>query len=187
MPSAGTMGIEMVATRADYIEVINAVESKQLLKYVRYDLSDSPVVEAYERGRDIASLGTARHGIAVRETTYLVMPRHCQVVVTPIPQFKGGVLYDVSPLDHPGSVMLHTGGVYNTEVLISGTVSTALTDPGAIATMRDFRREIRNRFTRIEAFWFGPEALSLFHSGMRATQDIRNVPELDIGRNPLAK
>lgn len=189
MPSAGTQGVELFATRSDLLGVFLSVEGKRPLKYVSPDMRETEEREVFYSVSVIPALGIAKYGINVREARFLVLPRDLRIVVTPVEQYSGETLHKVDPRDHPGSVTLHCSGVYNDETLISGTIETARTDQVAVETMKDLRREIKKQFTRVREYWFGPEALLLYHQGMRATQDIRSVPELDfpchvIGNGP---
>jgi hypothetical protein len=46
--------------------------------------------------------------------------------------------------------------------------------------MKRFYTAIRKRFTKVRAFWVGPEALALLHAGKRLTAATQCPPEFDL-------
>jgi hypothetical protein len=68
-------GVHFFMTGPDLRSVLDLVEAKLPLKYVRADHSDTPAAETYSRGGDIPDLGKARTSSAASSAWFLVAAR----------------------------------------------------------------------------------------------------------------
>jgi len=75
----------------------------------------------------------------------------------------------VDQLVNPDTVVLNPGGVWRGDILLYGRVATVSGSAESQRLMRRFRAAIRSGFRQVRAFWVGPEALRMLHSGKRLT------------------
>jgi hypothetical protein len=146
-------------------------------------LFDGPELERMLSLARAPGLGLAPTGNTVLEPTYLVAARALPIEVRPVEQRKGGVKYAVDQAVNPRTIAFHPGGVFEEGCLISGVVSTASPDPASLELMKVFIKELRKRFTKVNAFHVGPRALELLDKGWRLTPTARAPREVDLRRD----
>ena len=93
---------------------------------------------------------------------------------------NGDDRYDVDQATNPNSVILNAGGEWVDGSLISGGVTTISVSPISQWLMRAVHSGIKKHFTRVQAFWVGPEALAALRSGKRLTYAVQSPPEYDL-------
>lgn len=174
--------IYFFATKEDLESVFAAVEAKRPLKYVRAGMSDQPTRPELTSGTEIPNLGFAPSGFQMLEPFWLITDRDTTIDVEVVPQRRGGVRYCVDNRRQPEAVLMWTGGIYQDSCVINGEIRTGAINPGSMALLNLFVREIRRRFSRIKAFYVGPEAERLLDAGYRLTQDYRYERDRDLTR-----
>jgi hypothetical protein len=172
--------IHFFAAKSDLKPVFTAVESKRQLQYVRTGLLESSTTLIVNSGLQIPHLGIAIRGNHVHEDSYLITDANDQVIVRPVPQNKGGLLYAIDQKANPRTITLRAGGVFKTTAVIAGEVSTCTNDPDSVNLANAFTREIRRRFKRIKSFYVGPEAEQLLDAGYRLTIGVNASSEIDL-------
>jgi hypothetical protein len=92
----------------------------------------------------------------------------------------GKTRYDVYQSNNPESVLLRLGGFWKDGSLISGHMVSSSEQEFARKVMNSLRKSMRRSFTRVGAFWVGPEALALLREGRRLCTAIQSPVEYDL-------
>jgi hypothetical protein len=92
----------------------------------------------------------------------------------------------------PGDILdlvtLRKGGFWSDGSLISGHLIAQSNGVFARRLMNRTRSGLKKYFTKINAFWVGPEALRAFRSGTRLCNAIQSPPEYDLREfSPLSE
>lgn len=168
------------ATKNDLIPAIEAVEAASQLKYVRSGNSFSPNPNVIPSGIEISNIGQADAGTASGCASYLVFKRDASINVRRI--ISGGRVarFALDQLLNPDSVVFTPAGVWNNDVLLHGRVATMSGTPPAQELMRLFYKVLRKQFTKVQAFYVGPEALTWLQAGRRLTISDQSPREFDL-------
>jgi hypothetical protein len=116
----------------------------------------------------------------IARDSYLTMGSDAKPVVESMVMFNGELRYDVYPLANPDSVLLRPGGFWRDGSLISGHFITSSEGEFPRKLMNFFRRSVKKSFTRVQAYWVGPEALIRLRNGNRLCTAIQSPPEYDL-------
>ena len=169
------------ATADDLLPVFSRVEAKREVVYTLMGLLEARPVEAFTRGEELPTLRRPPVGRAtVQCSAYLVTPAGVPVNVREVPQRAGGVRYAVDQLVNPDSIELNHGGRPELGVLLAGRVATCAGTEASVALFRAYAKAIARTFTRVKAFWVGPEARELLAIGCRLTVSADSPPEYDL-------
>ena len=170
------------ATPEDLLPVLDYYDSKQDVKYVRTGMFHSPELIVFNSGRSISTIfQPAPYVNAIAGFNYLVTPSNEKVNIRPCPQSAGGVRYAVDQAINGRTFTLLHGGIFEERILLYGRVATSVDDTIALKLFRSFSRAIEKHFTRIKAFYVGPNAESLLDSGFRLG-DAASPMEYDLRR-----
>ena len=169
------------ATRNDLLPVLEAVESRRALTYLLAGSFSAPPETFHPSAGQIPTLGApAPTRDAVGGHTYLVLPKAARLQVREVAQVGGGVRYLVDQLVNPESITFTHGGFYSPTVLLHGRVATASQAASSKSLYRTFASELAIQFTKLRAFYVGPEALDHLHSGCRLTISADSSAEYDL-------
>jgi hypothetical protein len=94
--------------------------------------------------------------------------------------FNGTVQFDTDQSTNPDTILLIPGGERKGALIIAGGFSTLAASPVAQALIRLAVGAIKRQFTRVNAFWVGPEALARFRHGMRLCYAEQSPSEYDL-------
>ena len=169
------------ATTDDLLPVFELVEKKYLLAYARTGLFHEELQASFPKGSTLPTLakpGTAEN--AVTGPAYLVTEREIAVRSRVVQQLDGSRNYAVDQLLNPDSIVIQHGGLCASNVLISGRISTVSNTPSALRMQRAFTAAMSKSFTRVKAYWVGPQAMILMQDGARLTSDVRSPKEYDL-------
>jgi hypothetical protein len=167
------------ALRDDMLRVLDVVDRVESLQYVAGGHFVDGQSERYERGESIPDVGTADADSAVNCKSFLVAPREVTITARRIDTVSGP-RYCFDQLVNPDSVALRPGGLRRARVMLDGRVATTSDTPVARRLMGLFRRPISKQFTKVKAYWVGPEALALLRAGGRLTMALQSPPEYDL-------
>jgi hypothetical protein len=132
------------------------------------------------RGVEIQNLGRATMESASGSQSYLVTEREIAIHVRPVATHSGITRYLLDQLINPDTVTFTPAGIWNTDVVLHGRVATVSDSAIAQELMKRFSKAIRKHFTKVNAFWVGPEALELLKAGKRLTIAAQSPPEFDL-------
>jgi hypothetical protein len=110
------------------------------------------------------------------------MPVSIPINVRSVPQRTGGVRYAIDQMENPDSITFSHGGFYSPDVLISGRVATISVTPTGKKLQSAFSNAIAKEFTRVNAFYVGPDAYERLRQGCRLTFNVDAPSEHDLER-----
>ena len=172
--------IPFFATRNDLLLVLSELEEKRQIKYTRAGRQEGSESRVWESGANLPGLGRAAGDQAVACDSFLIFDGICTINVVSREMLSGDDRYDVDQGENPNTVILNVGGEWIDGSLISGSVTTVSASPISQSLMRTLHSGIKKHFTRVRAFWVGPEALSALRSGKRLTYAVQSPPEYDL-------
>jgi hypothetical protein len=175
--------IYFFATREDWLPVIRAVEAGEALKYVSTETSPAPHFKTYSSAADIPTLGRATSESGVTSDSYLVMLASLEPQSRQAGHPGREVWYLMDQLINPDTLTFIPAGVWNGDVLLSGSLDTAWDTDISKALMKRFQKEIRRRFKKIKSDWVGPEAERWLDAGKRLTGAQQQPREYDLQRS----
>jgi len=97
-------------TAVDLVPILEQVESRVPLKYVRFGQSTSLEATAYRSARELPTLGIASNESSIAGDTYLVSPEDTDICPRPLSPFGGKTRYAFDQLNNPQTVSLTPGG-----------------------------------------------------------------------------
>ena len=168
------------ATKDDLLPVIDQVESKGLVTYIRMEHYPDRVYESYSRGKEIPNLGEAACDSAVNCTSFLVCREGEAIRLRPITLNTGVKIFAVDQLVNPDTVTFTPAGFWKQEVLLYGRVATVSDSKPAQELMKRFHTAIKKMFRKLKAHHVGPEAESHLNSGKRLTIAVQSPREFDL-------
>jgi hypothetical protein len=172
------------AVRQDLLRVLEMVEGGGPLKYIRTGQFPKGNYESYGRGADIPNLGDATSDSAINCQAFLVCGRETPIRPRPLGTIEPAARFSIDQLLNPDTVTFTPGGMRREDVLLHGRVATASDSMISQGLMKRFHSAIRRSFTRVKAFYVGPNALGLLRSGMRLTISVQSPREFDLAIDP---
>ncbi len=187
------------ATKDDLLVVTERVESEMSVKYIHFGTAIRLPPESFTSAAQIPNLGEASHPSAVGCETFLVCDQETTIRSealkilseedvnrsimpnkAPLGALIGVERYAINQLLNPDTITFTPGGIWNDEILLHGGIGTASQSELSDALMKRFRAAIKRSFSKIRAFYFGPQALVLLKSGTRLTISAESPPEFDL-------
>jgi hypothetical protein len=171
--------IHFFALKEDILLVLGAIERDAKLQYTRMGLFSAPAKDSFEEGGGIPSLGEATTDSASSGQSFLVAKSSYQIGIRPI---KVGIenRYAIDQLMNQDTVVFSHGGLWSKDFVISGRVSTVSDSIEAQWLMKRFGSAFKRNFSKVKAFYVGPQALSLLNAGKRLTASIHSPEEYDL-------
>ena len=172
--------VHIFATNADLVALIQKIESKRELQYLKAGLFDAPDLNGRPSLLNDASLGAALIGDNAQEIRYLVADRDVRIEVRPVPQHSGGTKYAIDQKVNPKTIVFRPGGVFNKMAVISGDAETISEDPKSLALFQLFSKEIKSQFDKIKSYYVGKAAAQLLGKGWRLTSSVTSPSLYDL-------
>jgi hypothetical protein len=163
--------IRFFALRDDILPVLEAVEHKSPLKYVRTGRFLTQQLETFSRGADIPDLGKAASESAITCESFLICDPALSITVRPVNQYDGVRSFHIDQLHNPDTITFSPGGLWTADVLLYGkfaTVSASFSDYAKFL-MNKFRYQVRKRFVPVQYGHVGLGAFRLLKAGKRLT------------------
>lgn len=175
--------IPLYAGAKDLASLVESIDANKSLRYsLTRNYSTDEVqngIIGYDRGAMIPNLGWASAGSANISDSFLVCDRASPIVLRTI-QGNGAEWFSVDQLLNPDTIEFTPAGIWDDKVVISGRVATVSETSRAQALMRLFSKTIKHHFTKVKAYYVGPEALSLLKSGHRLTPAANAATTIDL-------
>jgi hypothetical protein len=168
------------ASADDLLSVFERVESRLSVSFVLARMFETSQFALFHAGAALPSLRLPASRQSSGCPTYLVGLSSTPVNVRSVPQRTGAVRYAIDQLENPDSVTLTHGGFHSPDVMISGRVATISATPTGKKLQAAFSNAIAKQFTRVNAFYVGPEAYELLRQGCRLTFNVDAPPEYDL-------
>ena len=158
------------ATAEDLLIVCDRVESKRRLAYTLTGLFASPELTIVLGGAAIRTLRSpAPDANAANGHSYLVTDADHPIAIRKVTQKVGGVRYAVDQMSNPDSVTLLPSAIFPPNILLYGRIATTSSTSFAKQLHGAFASAIGKVFRKVQAYYVGPGALNLWHSGYRLT------------------
>lgn len=109
-------GKHFFATLADMEPGLRTVEGKWRVKYIRSGFHPTPDIDTYYSAFDLPNLGFSAGSAVVLGPEYYIFPREVKVVVEPVRQHDGQMLYMVEWEQNPSAFLFRLGGWYENRV-----------------------------------------------------------------------
>jgi hypothetical protein len=170
------------ASPDDLLSVFERVESRHSLSFVLAGMFETSQFALFHAGAALPTLRLPADRQSIGCPTYLVLWGSTPVNVRSVRQRTGGTRYAIDQLENPDSITLTHGGFHSPNVLISGRVATVSVTPTGKKLQSAFSNAIAKQFTRVNAFYVGPEAYELLRQGCRLTFNADTPPEYDLER-----
>lgn len=171
--------IMFFALKEDLLPVLELVESKGALKFVRmgnfarHEVKDG--ISVFDTGAAIPNLGKASADSTVACEHFLVCERE-----TPVNLRFVGERVCIDQLVNPDSVVFVPGGIWNEDVVLNGLIGTASDSEISKDLMKRFQAAVKKTFSKVKAFYVGPKALALLESGKRLAGAVQSPREFDL-------
>jgi hypothetical protein len=172
--------IRFFATRDDLEKLLERFEQSQPVSYWATDEAGASKAMSWNRGHDLPALGAAEGTSTPACRSFLVRPVGMVPVVRRVRQDAGSVVSIVDQLENDASAVFTPAGRYNALVMLPGTFGSVWDDPDSKALLRGFSGALRKTFSKVRAYWVGPEALAALHEGIRLTISPHAAPEFDL-------
>ena len=125
-------------------------------------------------------LGVNRSGSHIAGDSFLVVPSSQQLVVRQIHTRRHGIRFAVDQEANPDSIVFRPPGLYDSQTLIVGHITTTARSRESLELLRDFSVTLTKGFSKIRGYKIGPRALEFLRSGNRlVTISIRTPREYD--------
>lgn len=168
------------ATKEDLLLMLELAEARQPLKYVRTGNFTDPELETFMHGAEIPDLGNATCESATLSASYLVCARTSDVKPRRIRGTDGRERFCVDQLNNLDTVTLTPAGMWNDDIVLHGRVATASDSQASQQLMKRFHTAIKQQFTKVKAFYLGPNARKLLDAGKRLTIAAQSPREFDL-------
>jgi hypothetical protein len=168
------------ASPDDLLSVFERVEARHSVSFVLAGMFDTPQFALFHAGATLPTLRSPVGRQSIESPTYLVVFDSTPLNVRSVPQRAGGTRYAIDQLENPDSTTFTHGGFHSPDVLISGRVATVSATPAGKKLQSAFSNAIAKQFTRVNAFYVGPEACDLLRQGCRLTFSADAPPESDL-------
>ncbi|HEY9130191.1 MAG TPA: hypothetical protein VIM98_00430 [Dyella sp.] len=172
--------INFFAVNDDLGPVLDSLEGEVRLRYTLMGSHTAEKNVTFLRGGDIADLGRAVKDASAKCPCYLVTALEKEVTPRFLRLNSGEHTYSTSQLLNPDSVAFSPAGLWNKNIVLAGSVTTVSDTEDAQRLMKLFDKVLRRTFVKVNAFWVGPSAFSLFSNGARLTTAVQSPPDLDL-------
>jgi hypothetical protein len=174
--------IHFYAAGDDLLMVLEAAERAGPLKYVEMGNFSSTECTVLSRGMEIPDLGTAdaKSGITCR--SFLVTDSLIDIDVRPISLVDGSRRYCIDQLCNPDAITFTPSGRFGRDLVLNGRLGTVSDSPIARILMKRFASAVRRNFTKVKAFWVGPNAMAVLDAGGRLTLSTQTPRDFDLMR-----
>lgn len=176
--------IHFHAIKEDLLPVLQLVESKGPIKYVRMgnflrnDFKDGS--DVLYCGEEIPNLGKANADSSHACDTYLVCKQNQPIELRHFGGSDGRERVSVDQLANPDTVTFTAGGIWSDDIILEGRIATVSESQAAQDLMIRFHSAIKKTFQKVRAFYVGPKALTLLESGKRLTMSAQSSREFDL-------
>ncbi len=176
--------IHFFALREDLLALLELVESKGPLKYAltgnfaKDELKAG--VSVFDAGAKIPNLGKAAGDSSTICDAYLVCDGETPINLRHLDAVDDSGRVCLDQLAITDSVVFLPGGAWDGSVVIQGHVGTASDSQLSQALMKRFQAAIKKSFTKVKAFYVGPNAMTRLEKGERLTNSARSPREYDL-------
>jgi hypothetical protein len=173
--------IHLFAVREDWLPLFEYVEKRNPVVYTDtgFEQMNNPSPPRFLDGKSLPNLGVASSDQSIGCDSYMVSPY--PNVPTPKQSFTsdGTARYDLYTGNHLDTIRLIHAGRWQ-DMIIAGLIDTMGTQGKAQTLINAFHSAIKKNFTRVNAYWVGPQAHAEWLQGRRLTGAEQSPPEYDL-------
>jgi hypothetical protein len=173
--------IPFFALKSDLLLVLRDIESKRSVKYVSANTFATGNAEQWPTGHLIPDLGRAAGEQAAACKMFLITYPELPVQLRRVKRDDGRTSFIADQLSNPDTITVVPAGKWKDNIIIAGAFGTASESAISQALMRTANAAVKRHFTKVRAFWVGPEALIYLRSGKRLTIAEQSPSVLDLG------
>jgi hypothetical protein len=173
--------IHFFAVQEDWESVFAYVERKHPVTYTAtgFNQMRNPDPPRFLAGSTLPNLGLADCEQCIACYSYMVTPFPAVPAPSRSIMSDGVARYDLNTGTHLDSVRLIHAGRWK-DMIIAGLIDTMGQGSKAQALMRAFHTSMSKSFTRVNAYWVGPQANAEWLLGRRLTYAEQSPPEYDL-------
>jgi hypothetical protein len=164
----------------DIKQVLEPIETSENIQYCEAGVFDSFDVPIYSSFIQIPNLGFVGYGDWVLNKFYAVYPKADIINKREIHLYKGGIRYAIYQDNNPQSIILKPGGILTDGILVAGSVGTISGESSSVDLFNKYAKLIKKKFSRIGAFYVGPNAKIKLEKGWRLVTNEASPPEYDL-------
>ena len=168
------------ATTTDMVEVLSTLEAAQPFQYTLTGMFRERQPTTFRPFREVPELGIAAHPSAVGNNSYLMALQGEGVDSEQVPQKAGGVLFSIDQTSCPNAIFLAPGGRHGGSVILYGMIGTISTAQQSLALYKIASKHLRQKFTPVDEYWVGPDAMRAWKAGTRLTVVVQSPPTADL-------
>jgi hypothetical protein len=172
--------IGFYATAHDMADVLSAFETNRLCQYTLCGLFVEHEPKTFTSYKGIPDLGIAIHPTCAVNPTYLVSLDGERIATREVQQNAGGERFAIDQLVNENTVTLRPAGRHRGNLMLAGEIGTASSSQQSRALFKILANLVRERFSRVNAFYLGSEALNAWNAGARLTIAVQSPPEFDL-------
>lgn len=170
------------STASDLTVVLKEIERARSINYFAAGNSYNSSVTSYSRCDQIPSLGVADRETGSACMSYLVLPSEYGLTTRTVMSNDARNIYIIDQLANPNSIMLTPAGIFDSNILLRGSVGTASEADISKQIFRLFKATICKWYRKFDKCYLGREAERLLNDGYRLTIARQSPPEYDLRR-----
>lgn len=171
--------IGFYATAEDLLQIFEAIEQKEPIRYVEMGHRSSASFPEYSSVRLIPSFGVTDAEQMSGMVRYLILDKDVSVSVEQAPN-RNPPRYRIYEVINPTGVELTPGGVFESGVLLAGRLATMELTDRAKELYRLVAARVKKNFKRVGAFYVGPAAYQGLEHGWRLTAATQSPTIFDL-------
>lgn len=160
------------ATRNDLLMLLENINKEHSIAIFIADWLDTPVIKKINNFNEITP------GI-----NYLIASSDININLRLIPQRDGSLKYAIDQLENPETIALEPGGLISNQHLVAGQLGTSSLSPLSLYFYKIALKTLKKRFSKIKAYYVGPEAQILLDKGFRLSRSAKSPASYDLTRD----
>lgn len=170
-------------TKDDLLNMLTRVEESISVKYIENTAHYSPDIPIYDSLTDYEYLGISKTGNHQSES-FLVLEKPDELHPEERRQFDGKIRYLVDQSNHPDSVALWLGGMYQDKFLVCGHMGTISASDKSKRIFNAFRKCIKAQCKyKSGRYYFSENVRSISDRVRLITISVKSPPEYDLKIN----
>ena len=173
------MRVQFFALKDDLIDLLVCLEGKCSIKYAELSQESCDQIIEYGSASQIPQLSCAGV-LATGRRVLLIAESQDDFVIRRVPQEDGTIRFFLDQLDNQDTISLDSGGAYDEQTIVCGSVDSCSDSPKSAELMKIIRSIIRKSWVSIQSAYVSPRAEAVLDSGGRLTWGLR--PDYDLKR-----
>lgn len=167
----------------DFLPMLELAESKGPLKYTltgNFLKDEWAGITTFDTAAEMPNLGRATGDQAAKCDHYLVCEQERSITLQSILGYDGLERICIDQLLNHDTMEFTPAGLWNESLILAGRIATAWDTEHSRALMKRFQAAIKRSFTKVRAYYVGPNAMALWKNGARLTIGVNSSYEFDL-------